>query len=249
MDPILYWNDVALEANKVSHTNGKNEQTGPPLSARALGMVHLAMYDAFVGTQAAPTTPAYLGAGTAQAGASTDAAIAGAAHAVLSALFPSQKATFDAKHVGAGLSGTPTELNDGNTYGVLVAQALLTDRATKMDPGVGDEGYAPSMARGAHRVDPDNPGQGFHAPFYGEKSRCFAVTKKCTLDPPPVPGQADYTAALRQVRAKGIAPELSGTLPPGFVKRTTDETCIGVFWGYDGASGLGTPPRLYNQIL
>ena len=29
IDPVLYWNDVALEANRVSHTNGKGEQTGP----------------------------------------------------------------------------------------------------------------------------------------------------------------------------------------------------------------------------
>jgi len=34
---ILYWNEVALEANRVSHANGKGEQTGPPLSARAFG--------------------------------------------------------------------------------------------------------------------------------------------------------------------------------------------------------------------
>ncbi|MFC9993836.1 hypothetical protein [Nocardia sp. NPDC127526] len=35
MDSILYWNSVALEANRVSHSNGAGEQTGPPLSARA----------------------------------------------------------------------------------------------------------------------------------------------------------------------------------------------------------------------
>lgn len=46
MDPILYWNDVALEVNRVSHANGKHEQTGPTLSSRALAIVHLAMYDA-----------------------------------------------------------------------------------------------------------------------------------------------------------------------------------------------------------
>jgi vanadium chloroperoxidase len=49
-----------------------------------------------------------------------------------------------------------------------------------------------------------------------------------------------------------------GTLPdggpggPGGPKpepRPVDETVIGIFWGYDGASGLGTPPRLYNQIV
>ena len=29
IDPILYWNDVALEANRVSHTNGKGEPHNP----------------------------------------------------------------------------------------------------------------------------------------------------------------------------------------------------------------------------
>jgi vanadium chloroperoxidase len=32
-------------------------------------------------------------------------------------------------------------------------------------------------------------------------------------------------------------------------RRTVDETLIGVFWGYDGSRELGTPPRLYNQIV
>jgi hypothetical protein len=36
MDPILYWNDVALEANRVSHTSERGEQKGPPLSAQTL---------------------------------------------------------------------------------------------------------------------------------------------------------------------------------------------------------------------
>lgn len=31
-------------------------------------------------------------------------------------------------------------------------------------------------------------------------------------------------------------------------QRTRKETVIGIFWGYDGTPGLGTPPRLYNQI-
>ena len=28
-----------------------------------------------------------------------------------------------------------------------------------------------------------------------------------------------------------------------------DQTLIGIYWGYDGAKGLGTPPRFYNQIV
>ena len=42
MDPILYWNGVALEADRVSHTDLKDIGTlGPSLSTRALAIVHL----------------------------------------------------------------------------------------------------------------------------------------------------------------------------------------------------------------
>jgi vanadium chloroperoxidase len=40
-----------------------------------------------------------------------------------------------------------------------------------------------------------------------------------------------------------------GTLPGGIAPRTPEETLIGIYWAYDGAAGLGTPPRLYNQIV
>ncbi len=61
MDSILFWNDVALEANRVSFTNGAGVQDGPTLSSRALAIVHLAMYDAFAAVTGNPVTlPAYL---------------------------------------------------------------------------------------------------------------------------------------------------------------------------------------------
>ena len=70
------------------------------------------------------------------------------------------------------------------------------------------------------------------------------------LDEPPQLGSAEYIQDLRQVRSKGIAPQLIGTLPADLLpSRTPTETLIGLFWGYDGAKGLGTPPRLYNQIV
>jgi hypothetical protein len=251
MDQILYWNEVAIEADRVSHTDRKDTQTlGPTLSSRALAIVHLAMYDAFVGaSQAAlshyltPKPPAAV---------STSAAVAAAAHATLSALYPSQKPFFDLKHARAGVSGANvTDLKKGHEFGLLVAKNILADR--KDDPGAGDNGYAASMARGAHRPDPDNPEQGYYAPFYGANAKCFAVTSRHKLDKPPQPGSADYRQALREVRGKGVAPELMGTLPTGgplnLPRRTVDETCIGIFCGYDGARKLGTPPRLYNQIL
>jgi vanadium chloroperoxidase len=135
----------------------------------------------------------------------------------------------------------------GAEYGTKVAQLILSQRWN--DPGAEDTGYSPSLSPGAHRPDPDNPGQGFHAPFYGAGSACFAVTRRHELAAPPFLDSQEYLDALRQVRGKGIAPELMGTLPTSLTPRTAEETLIGIYWGYDGANGLGTPPRLYNQIV
>ena len=247
MDPILYWNGVALEADRVGHTNGKKEQTGPTLSSRALAIVHLAMHDAYAGIPGTVPLTQYLPSlMPAKPGASPEAAIASAAHACLSALYPSQKAFFDARHAAAGLTGTAASLNDGHAYGLMVAQAMLADRAG--DPGAGDNGYSPSMGRGAHRQDPDNPEQGFYSPFYGARAKRFA-SASFTLDSPPVLDGPAYTDALNEVRGKGIAPELAGTLPPQFDKRTAQQTVAGIWWAYDGVMEIGTPPRLYNQIV
>src|SRR5687767_9893342 len=110
MDPILYWMDVALEAIRASYTNKEEEQPGPTLDSRALAIVHGAMYDAVASVSDAavfgnPTNlPPYLISSTpAWRGASEYAAVAAAAHATLSKLFPSQKPYFDLKHAQAGL--------------------------------------------------------------------------------------------------------------------------------------------------
>jgi vanadium chloroperoxidase len=254
MDPILYWNNVALEANRIDFSNlpgtstQSAEQGGPTLSSRALAIVHLAMYDAHAGVVNSPALPRYL-PGLPPASVSTTtaaaAAVASAAHACLSALYPRQKAAFNAAYVAAGLSGADTAI--GHEYGNMVAKALLADR--KDDPGAGDGGYAPLLQPGGHRVDPANPMQGFHAPFYGVRSKCFAVKLRQAIAAPPALGSAEYEKAATQVRAKGIAPELMGTLPAAANKRSAEETLIGLYWAYDGARELGTPPRLYNRIV
>jgi hypothetical protein len=68
------------------------------------------------------------------------------------------------------------------------------------------------------------------------------------LDDGTVPGRAAflqseaYTLAYYEVLALGG----DGTTTP--TVRTPEQTEIGIFWSYDGRPGLGTPPRLYNQI-
>jgi hypothetical protein len=259
MDHILYWNNVALEANRRDFSNepGKDkpspEQGGPTLSSRALAIVHLAMYDAHAGVIGGVALPRYLASPANPTPAFTvsekpsaaAAAVAAAAHGCLSNLYPRQKAHFDAAHQGAGLSGAA--LARGHAFGLAVAQAILKDR--KDDPNASDNGYAASMHRGAHRPDPANSTQGYHAPFYGAHSKLFAVTARHELDSPSTLTASEHDKALKQVRGKGISPELMGTLPTTYTKRSVDETLAGVYWAYDGPRELGTPPRFYNQIV
>ena len=245
-DPILLWNQVALEANRVSHTTfidgGPDEQLGPTLSSRALAIVHLAMYDAYAGVINDPANlPRYIAAPAAPApGASESAAIAAAAHATLVDLYPSQAPFFDLMLTVLGDPADP-----GHGFGVAVAQEILMDRAG--DPPAASPGYVPSSDRGRHRPDPDNP-QGFHGAFYGAQSKGFGITQRFELAPPPLDNN-EYRQALREVRGRGIAPELMGTLPNAIPGRTIDQTLIGIYWAYDGVAELGTPPRLYNQIV
>jgi len=232
-DPILYWNAVALEANRVDITEVR-EQSGPTLSSRALAIVHLAMYDAYAGTASNVNLHPYLVSAQVM-NASPEAAVAAAAHATLRLLYLSQREFLDQKLAEAGLKGP--NLAAGWAHGLKVAEAIWALR--KDDPRAEDQGWSPSMAPEAHRVDPDNPGQGFHAPFYGARSRLFAATKRHGLLSPSNLTAAEKLAAHKQVREKGAL--VGGT-------RTPEETLIGQFWAYDGAAELGTPPRLYNQI-
>ena len=249
MDSILYWNEVVNEADRTTHTTLAPSEVGaqgPVGSSRAYAIVHLAMHDAYFGID--PQYSTYLAdLPGPKPGADVDSAVAAAAHATLSALYPAQQAFFDARHAAAGLPGGQSGA-DGHDFGLAVAAAILALRQN--DPGLGADGYASSVARGRHRQDPDDPDEGYYAPFYGSRSRNFAVNTRHHLDEPPQLGSAEYIQDLRQVRSKGIAPQLIGTLPPNLLpSRTPTETLIGVFWSYDGSRGLGTPPRLYNQIV
>jgi hypothetical protein len=52
-----------------------------------------------------------------------------------------------------------------------------------------------------------------------------------------------YTAAFDEVKAMGG----DGVNTPSL--RTPEQTQIGIFWGYDGTPGMGTPPVMYNEVV
>ncbi len=252
MDAVLYWNDVALEANKSSHTTKKDAAmvNGPTMSSRALAMIHLAMYDAYNGTitSTSTTLTPYLEHSAAPAPSSETAAIGAAALAVLSKLYPSQLTFFKSKAKDFKPLGTNSQIEEGEKYGKMIAGKILEYRMA--DIGAGSESYSALETHGSHRQDPWDNKQGYHGSAYGRNS-LFATSARYGISAPPPASKTDptYMRAYRQVRGLGIIPEQAGMLPSGSLKRTSDQTLAGIFWAYDGAKELGTPPRLYNQII
>lgn len=256
MDQILYWNEVALEANKINHTTFADKGAlGPCLSARALAMIHLAMYEVVAEISnkfkvyytnkpiGFPPPPKFISPNNL---APINAAIASAAQSTLSFLYPSLKSFFDSKHKAANIS--PDRYNEGHYYGLQIANLVIADR--KNDFGVSDDGYSQYIGRYSHRKDPNNPDQPIDGPFYGSRTKLFSASQRFPLQSPRNFNPAYLNRSLIRVIGKGISPDLMGTLDNNnYIKRTSEEGLIGTYWAYDGAKEIGTPPRMYNQII
>jgi hypothetical protein len=237
-DPILDWNAVAIEVNRLSYSGGVvNDELGPTRSSRALAIEHVAMFDAWnsVHHEFLP----YLVLAPNAKGASDAAAVAQAAHDTLVAMYPHQQEFID-----QSLTDALNQIADGSAktlginVGTFVAQAILAARANDGSEIPGQ--YIPDGLPGHHIADPLNPDQGFLTPAWGSVQP-FGIpsTVKIPTRPVPLMTSDEYTQALNQVMTLG---QDTSTV------RTIDQTEIGIYWGYDVARGLGDPPRLYNQI-
>jgi vanadium chloroperoxidase len=245
-DPILFWNAVAIEANRIDHTESSAEpRRGPTDSSRAAALVHLAMHDAYFGVAGVSTIPgpgpkrAWLIAPPAWTGGDSpqrrSSAVAGAAASMLSTLYSGQRTWIETKLAEfAAADG----VDDGAfRFGQRVAEAVLQTRIDEVTSA--DADHVASPARGRHRVDPYNADQGYLGVHYG-RNPTLAVTTFHNQAPPPAIGTQLYGKHYKEVLENGAKVA---------AKRTPEETMIGLYWAYDGASGLGTPPRLYNQVV
>lgn len=240
-DVILQWNAVAIEGVKGDYALGHTpDQGGPTRDSRALAIVHAAMFDA-VNSIDGHFTP-YLTVAPDAKGASIEAAVAQAGHDTLVALYPSQTATFDAA-LTSTLAGVPDGQaeNKGIAVGHYVAAAILAARADDGSSTPSD--YHPIGRPGHHQPDPLHPTQGFLTTEWGQVTP-FAIpdVSQFLSPPPPALESAAYATAFAEVATLGG----DGIITP--TSRTAEQTQIGIFWGYDGSPGLGTPPRMYNQI-
>lgn len=201
-DVIHDWNVVA--------TNLAVNQPAPVQFqvARAVAMMHVAMFDAVNGL--GPRYTPYLGGlPEAPAGASTEAAAAAAAHHVLVRVHPARAAEFDAQ-LQASLAAVPEPARSlGVAYGVTVAEALCDLRESDkfLDPAAP---FVSTNAPGDYQptqpgAQPINRGAGTWVPF-----AMMAPSQFRGNGPPRLTSPA-YARDVAEVAAIGEKASLSRT--------------------------------------
>jgi membrane-associated phospholipid phosphatase len=225
---VTRWNEAALQAVRAS-------RTPPPVAARNLAALHVAVYDAVAATDAAyrPFRVRF----TPAVDADPDVAAAVAAHRTLAELYPDRVGEFDAVlddtigHVPDG-----PRKDAGVTAGQTVAERVLRWRAA--DTSVSRvSAYTPQGGTGRWRFTPPD----YRPPLLPGWAAvsCFALPGLADFRPPgpPAVGSAEYAVAYREVVGLGAADSLA---------RTPDQTAVAKFWA-DG-DGTVTPPGHWNRI-
>ncbi|HWN95851.1 MAG TPA: vanadium-dependent haloperoxidase [Methylomirabilota bacterium] len=252
LDAVRRWNEIAINASGLDHTPvavGETrifgEQLGPCRAARAMAIVHIAMFDAVNAVMGkhekftdlrAPSGPVSL-----------RAAICQAARDTLVTLFPSQAATFDARlaedlrEIKAGLPKRKG-VNLGKRAAAAIMAMRNTDGASHPEVRVGIDYFTSDFA-GHWRQDPISLiplALGAH--WLNCKPFVMASANQFRVPPPPEMSSPAYAAAYNEVKRLGG----DGIVTP--TERTPDQTQMGIYWAYDGTPSLCAPPRLYNQL-
>jgi len=257
---LKFWNEITLKANARDHARvapQSPDQVGPTRTARAFAIVHIAVFDAYnvivggfesyAGLDLA-SLDSEVGSESARRSASVDAAIAQAAGDTLIALYPSQAADIAAiQRVDLGTIPNGPAKDAGIRIGRRTADVILairsTDGSQHAEPLYGvppPNGYLPNPTFGKWRQDPISLNPVALGAFW-PRVRPFVILSADqfrSINPPALTSAA-YATAYNEVKRLG---------GENSTERTKDQTIAGIYWGYDGAPFLGTPPRLYNQI-
>ena len=249
IDPILFWNDTALQLDALDHSiDAKDARApGPCASSRALALAHIVMADAAAAAYACDFEGLYVRGGRYPEGEYADVFVGAAAARILGHIYGTPAHThligsqrqrflkfFDSRALAAWNAGLEFGRNEQFTsrwqWDSIKSAALSSfDRAH-------------SLRRGEHDVDPFNPDQKFYGVNWGRVTPLLTDLPISALGPgdPPPEQDRDYLRDWEEARVQG-AYRLQGP--------TAEQVKIGLFWAYDGARLIGTPPRLFNQIL
>ena len=252
MGRLRHWNEIAINSSGLDHTPVPlgdprvfGEQLGPGRSARAVAIVHIAIFEAINAIKGGYQS--YVGVPRANPSASADAALAQAAHDTLNAMFPSQTAACNialAEDLGRIKDGKQKEagIAVGRQAAAMALALRAGDGSLHAEPLYGID-YLAGDAPGEWRRDPISSiplALGAHwsevTPFVIESAEQFRTPA------PPAMNSPEYTDAFNEVKRLGG----DGITTP--TERTPEQTEIGIYWAYDGTPSLCAPPRLYNQI-
>src|SRR5262245_54248844 len=189
-DLVTDWNSAALNVIRI-------EKTPPPAAARALAILHVAIYDAVNGIRR--THNPFLVGGLVPRTASVEAAASAAARKVLVSLFTSEQDAFNAQYQTAllALPNMP-QTRAGIAWGEIVAAEVLAARAADgldaivplpsfTGPGV----WVPTPPRFAPYLLPQ---WGFLQPF------CMTSSSEFRPPGPPALTSARYAADVNEVK-------------------------------------------------
>ncbi len=227
---VLFWNEQVLNATRL----GRNP---PPIASLHLATFHGAIFDAVNGItrQHQP----WQGNAVAPAGIDTDAAIAGAAHTVLHALWgqSSNPRNFELAYeraIAAIPDGPPK--TDGIAFGKKVAEAALALRA-KSGWNKPAEGVFSSQEAGKWRETP----AGFRPPVTPQLATTtpFVMQRpdQFRAPPPPPLDSREYAEELAYAARVGARDG---------AERTEYQTLSTPFWADD--LGTATPAGHWNSI-
>jgi hypothetical protein len=227
-DEVTHWNGVALGIIR-------DDGTAPPRASRTLAIMHIAIYDA-VNSIAKSHRP-YHFAENAPATLSKRAAVAAAAHATLSALYPAYEEDLDDEFDDA-VSDIPEgeDKEDAILLGIAAAADILALREDDPD-GTEAPGQAPNSGPGVW--EPTLPGfANYLLPGWAEMPPFTMRSPDQFRRPaPPALNSGQYTRAYNEVKSLGAKNSTT---------RTADQTEIALFWA-DGPRTV-TPPGHWNVI-
>jgi hypothetical protein len=234
-DVVTQWNAITLQAIKQARPAPAMGSTPPPPAARAMAMVHTAVYDA-VNSITSTHTP-YKFYEPAPSTTSKEAAAAQAAHKVLTQLFPWQAATFDAE-----LSSTLSGIADGPdkaagiALGSSIGQKVWNSR--QGDGSAANPTYTGGTDPGDWRPTPPANAT---TPLFQQfaTTTCWAMPSASAFrqGPPPAINSEEYRIAFDEVKRLGGV---------NSVERTAEQSDIARLWAAGG--GTITPPGMWNKI-
>jgi len=218
--------DVIMDWNAKADAIGSDKQLVNSANSRAQAMLHVAMFEA-VNAIDRRYTPYKLNL-AADPGTSREAAAASAAHDVLVALYPDQKADLDAT-----LTTSLSVIADGDakSRGVELGRKAAADMiALRANDGSNTpESYRPQATPGVYvpTIVPIESAAGKITPWVMRTGSQFRPAA------PPALTSDVWTKDLNEIREYGSL---------NSAKRSAEQTTIGRFWFFTG-------PRTYNAIV